>query len=189
MAMLAVDALLNRVSCGKLQQPAPSGEVLATIQAAALRAADHAGLTPWRFLVVQGEGLKALGELYLESVRSDSAPLSDAQCQRYLGMPQRAPMVVVAIAQAQEHTKVPVSEQLLATGAAVQNMITAAFALGVGAYWRTGPLAYSQPVRTGLGVQEEESIVGFVYLGAPVGELKTKPARQAAEFFKAWPAK
>jgi len=189
MDMLAVDALLNRVSCGKLQQPAPSGEVLAIIQAAALRAADHGGLTPWRFLVVQGEALKALGELYLESAKSESEPLSDAQCQRYLDMPQRAPMVIVAIAEAREHGKVPMSEQLLATGAAVQNMITAAFAQGIGAYWRTGPLAYSDVVRSGLGVSGAESIVGFVYLGTPIGDLKAKPCRQLDDFFQAWPSK
>jgi nitroreductase len=187
--MLAVDALLGRVSCGKLQQPAPTGEDLAIIQGAALRAADHAGLTPWRFLVVQNEGLKALGELYLESAKSEGAALSDAQCQRYLDMPQRAPMVIVAIAAAYEHAKVPASEQLLATGAAVQNMLTAAFALGVGAYWRTGPLAYSESVRSGLGVAGGESIVGFIYMGTPAGDLKVKAAKPVSDFFRPWPSK
>lgn len=189
MAMQAIEALINRVSCGKLQAPAPSGEALGNIQAAALRAADHGGLTPWRFLVIQGSGLKALGELYLESVKAKGEVLTDAQSQRYLDMPQRAPMVVVAIAEANEHPKVPVSEQLLATGAAVQNMITAAFAQGVGAYWRTGPLAYSDIVRSGLGLSLGESIVGFIYLGTPVGDLKAKPVRRAEDFFQPWPAK
>ena len=187
--MLAIDALVNRVSCGKLQKPAPSGEILGNIQAAALRAADHGGLTPWRFLVVQGSGLNALGALYLASAKAENETLSDAQALRYLNMPERAPMVVVAIAEALEHAKVPVSEQLLATGAAVQNMITAAFAQGVGAYWRTGPLAYSEVVRSGLGLSAKESIVGFVYLGAPIGDLKAKPVRPVDNFFQEWPAK
>lgn len=185
--MQAIDALTQRVSCGKLSKPGPSEEQLEVLEKAALRAADHAGLKPWRFLLVSGEGLDALGALYVKA-GEQQGELSDAQRDKYLKMPHRAPLVIVAIAEAKEHPKVPISEQLLATGAAVQALITAAYAQGLGAYWRTGALAYDEVVKKGLGVAQNESIVGFVYVGTPAVELKPTPLAERDKFFTVWPA-
>ena len=44
--MDALHLLLNRHSCGRLAEPAPSGEVLDNILKAGLRAPDHGTLTP-----------------------------------------------------------------------------------------------------------------------------------------------
>jgi len=187
--MDALEALQKRVSSPRLVAPAPAGEKLQAIFRAALRAADHGNLRPWRFLVVDGDARNALGELYEQAALSDTPDLDDTQRQRFRAMPMRAPMVVVAIANCQDHPKVPESEQLIATGAAVQNMITAAFAQGVGAYWRTGALAYHPRVAEGLGLETNEHIVGFVYLGTPEGTAKPVPELQVEEFFSPWPAK
>jgi nitroreductase len=80
-------------------------------------------------------------------------------------------MVVIAVSKNLQHPKVPVWEQQLATAAAVQNMINAAFIIGVGAYWRTGSATFSDIVKQALDITREESIVGFVYLGTPKSEL------------------
>lgn len=185
--MQAVEALVNRVSCGKLLAPGPGMQQLAILKAAALRAADHGSLKPWRFLVIEGSGLNQLGQLYLRAAQAKDGPLTETQTQRYLAMPLRAPMVIVAIAENQAHDKVPAVEQLLATGAAVQNMITAAYAQGLGAYWRTGFLAYDETVKEGLGVQVGEAIIGFVYLGTPATEFKQTPETNPDDFFHIWP--
>lgn len=49
--------LLTRSSCGLLQAPAPSGDVLEHILQAGLRAPDHGHLQPFQFLLAEGEGL------------------------------------------------------------------------------------------------------------------------------------
>ncbi|MDF5479257.1 nitroreductase family protein, partial [Vibrio parahaemolyticus] len=54
--MDALDLLLNRRSIAKLSAPAPEGKALENIIRAGLRAPDHAGLTPWRFVIAQGDG-------------------------------------------------------------------------------------------------------------------------------------
>lgn len=54
--MDALDLLLNRRSIAKLSGPAPEGHVLENIIRAGLRAPDHAGLTPWRFVISQEKG-------------------------------------------------------------------------------------------------------------------------------------
>ena len=65
--MDALTLLLNRSSQPRLTAPAPSGDALENIMQAALRAPDHACLTPWRFIVCEGKGLDKLGSLYEQS--------------------------------------------------------------------------------------------------------------------------
>ena len=176
----AIDVLINRVSRGLLTAPAPSGDALTLIQRAALRAADHRQLRPWRFLTVEGAGLVRLGELFLAAKQGDNPALSR-------GPPLRAPMVIVAIASCVEDPKVPEVEQLLSAGAAVQNMLNATHALGFGAMWRTGDLASHPRVRDGLGLAANETIIGFLYLGTPQGPLREAPRLDPQAFFKTWP--
>ena len=61
-----------------------------------------------------------------------------------------------------------------------------AFALGVGAYWRTGSLAYSPEVQRLLKMSENEKIVGFIYLGTPAGKLRTPKAVDINDFYRPW---
>lgn len=183
----AIDVLIQRVSRGQLEAPAPTQEQLELIKQSALRAADHRQLRPWRFLVIEGEGLQALGQLFLQAKQQDNPDLSPEDQQRSQSLPLRAPMIIVAIASLVHDPKVPEVEQLLSAGAAVQNMLNAAFAQGVGAMWRTGDLASHPHVCQGLGLADNETIVGFLYLGSPKGATREPPQLNSADFFKSWP--
>ena len=185
--MDVIKALTERVSVSKLCIPAPSASQLATLLEAANRAADHGCLCPWRFKVVQGSGLEQLGQLFLKGALADDPSLSEAQQQRTASLPMRAPMIIIATAFCQAHPKVPELEQIVATGAAVQNIINTAFGLGVGAFWRTGAMAYNATVKAGLSLADNEHIVGFVYLGTPVAEAKSPKAFDAQLAYENWP--
>lgn len=185
--MDALKALHERVSAPRLSSPAPSGEVLANIQRAAFRAADHGRMRPWRFLVLEDEGLVALGELFVRAEAVKNPDLSDKEKERARGRPLRAPMVIVAIASPKANLKVPEVEQVISTGATVQNMITAAYAQGVGAIWRTGDYAYDDTVMDGLGLDGGEKIVGFLYLGTMDFTPPPAPQAEITEYFQTWP--
>ncbi len=187
--MDATFALENRVSCGKLEAPAPTADQRQRLYKAALRAADHGSLRPWRFLEIEGDGLDELGKVFERAALSDDSSLGDAQRERFRRMPTRAPLILAAVAACVEHPKVPAWEQVVTTGAAVQNLITAAFVEGVGAYWRTGAMVEHTEVKTALGLNDEERLVGFIYLGAPMIPLKPAPADDPADFFRPWPSK
>ena len=58
------DFLLNRSSEPRLESPAPDSTTLERAFSCAARAPDHALLRPWRYLVIEGKGLEALGELF-----------------------------------------------------------------------------------------------------------------------------
>lgn len=80
--MDALDLLLNRRSIAKLSAPAPEGKVLENIIRAGLRAPDHAGLTPWRFVISQGEGLNKLSDILVKAAvaeQSDDAVVEKSQ--------------------------------------------------------------------------------------------------------------
>ena len=89
--MNALDALLTRRSSPRLCAPAPSPEQLENILQAGLRAADHALLRPWRMLSISGEGLDALGELFVRAELAAGKELDTTQEQKLRDKPKRAP--------------------------------------------------------------------------------------------------
>lgn len=183
--MQAIDVLCQRVSVPQLTGPQISDEQLELLIKAALRAADHAWIRPSRYLVITGDARAKLGEVFLDS-QPDLAELSDTQKQKMRGLLLRAPTIIVAICNPKPAPKVPELEQQLSTGAGIQNMLNAAWALGLGAIWRTGDMAYSHAVKQALDLSENEQILGFIYLGQPNCKLKAAPELDVREFYCEW---
>jgi len=181
--------LQQRVSVSKLQLPAPGPDILHEVFKAAVRAADHGMLQPWRFLIIEGDGLAALSQVFASAVLKSNPDISSSVVEKCRNMPTRAPMIIVAIAKCQLQSKVPRQEQVIACGAAVQNMLNAFFALGFGAIWRSGDMARDSYVNQELGVVEGEEIIGFIYVGTPVQPFKNPPDIDVNAFFSAWPNK
>ncbi|AKJ99652.1 MULTISPECIES: NAD(P)H nitroreductase [Pseudomonas] len=184
--MQALDALLNRVSVPRLVDPAPTPEQREVMFAAAMRAPDHGQLRPWRFLTVEGAARQRMGELLAEAARFNDPLVAEAVVEKALNGPLRAPLVVVVIARLQDHFKVPKAEQMLAAGCAAHAILLAAYAQGVGGVWRTGELAYSPHVAKGLGLEDGEEVIGFLYLGTPQKEARVAPKEDTAEFVREW---
>jgi nitroreductase len=184
--MDAIEALLTRRSRSQLDEPAPPREVLERAFACALRAPDHRMLRPWRFLVVQDEALAKLGEVFAAAAVADKPDMEAAEIERMRKMPLRAPLIVVAITRHHEDAKVPRDEQVLSTGAGVQNFLVALHAQGYAAMWRTGPMAAHPRVMAALGLTVGESIAGFVYAGTGLTEPKTQVPLQQVDFIREW---
>lgn len=184
--MEALDALLNRVSMARLREPAPSAEQREVLFRAALRAPDHGYLRPWRFLSIEGDSRQRLGELFAAAVLNRNPGAAPEALTKARNMPLRAPLLVVAIAKVQSNPKVPEVEQLLAAGCAAHGILLAAHAQGLGAMWRTGDMAHDRFVAKGLGLADNEQIVGFIYLGSVEGELRTPPALEPKDFVSVW---
>ena len=180
--------LHTRVSVSELQEPAPTPEQQQAIFQAALRAPDHGQLRPWRFHCVAGEARGKLGEVLLAVEETLQETLTEAQRTKILTRPLRAPLVLMVAAAVQAHPKIPELEQVLSTAAAVEAMLLAAHAVGVGAIWRTGPSTYEPLLAEKLGLAANETLLGFLYLGTPKGVLKPVPVLNVDDFFKPWPA-
>lgn len=174
--MHALELLKSRTSSPALRAPAPTKEQLDEMFKAALRAPDHMELKPYRFVVIEGEGLDKLGELFLAASLKKDPDLDEAAQKKKRNMPLRAPMIVAVIAVTQKHPKVPGMEQIITAGCAANAIIQSAFAQGLGAMWRTGEMSHDETVREGLGVKGNEKIIGYLYLGRT---LKVRAAPEA----------
>ena len=75
-------------------------------------------------------------------------------------------IVVVGCAVNREQTKVPEIEQVVAVGAAAQNLFLAAHDLGYGVMWKTGAAAYDSAVKAAVGLRPDDHIVAIMHLGA-----------------------
>lgn len=178
--MDALDLLLNRRSIAKLAEPAPEGVALENIIKAGLRAPDHAGLTPWRFVISQGRGLNKLSDILVKAAIADNS--DDTIVEKVKNAPFRAPMVITVIAKVTQHEKVPALEQHLSAGCAVQAMQMAAVAQGYQGFWRSGKWMFHEEVHKAFGLEGDDEIVGFLYLGTPGCTPMKVPERELSKF-------
>lgn len=185
MSMDAIEAITQRVSVAQLTGPDITEVQKTTLFQAALRAPDHGWIRPSRYLTIEGEARAKLGEIFLQQQEAKQV-LSDEKREKTKRMLLRAPLVIVAVTRLVDHPKVPREEQLLSTGSGVQNMLTAAYAMGLGSIWRTGDMAECEGVKTALGLMNNEVITGFLYVGHANTSLKSVPEMNINEFVAPW---
>jgi nitroreductase len=177
MTPTVLDFLLTRRSSkpALLGAPGPEGEELRQILTAAARVPDHKKLVPWRFILFTGEARAAFGEKLAEvCAREETEPPSEVRLETERGRFLRAPVVVAVIASPKRPPPVPEVEQTLSAGAACLNLCLAANALGYGTSWITEWYAFSPGIREALGLDENEQVAGFIYIGTA---SETQPDR------------
>ena len=162
---LDLTAVRRRRSTGKLTEPGPDDATLTAMLEVACTAPDHGKLRPWRFIVLRGRALEELGASFARAQAQKTPDASPTELDRIAVKARRAPVIVTVVGRTTPHPKVRPWEQLVAAGCATQNLCIAATAHGFGSMWRTGWLAEHPEVLAHLGVDERESVVGFVYLG------------------------
>jgi len=185
--MEAIEALTRRVSGSKLIEPAPNELDLHSLLSAATRAPDHGKLRPWQFIVVRGDALRRLGDLMADAYRRREPDATAAQLDKERSKPLRAPLVVVVAAKVNVQSHIPAIEQILSAGAAAENLMVAAFALGYGCAWKTGDAAYDPDIKAALGLDPTDAIVGFMYLGTNATPPPPAPPIDIDDFVREWP--
>lgn len=175
--------LSSRVSHRKLIAPAPSDEQVNAIMSVALRAPDHALLRPWRFRIYSGEALKRLGRQFASASLKADPSIDAEKLAKIEAKALRAPMIIIVSVIVKEHKKVPEIEQFLSAGASAQNILMAAHFQGIGAMWRTGSLCFNPFMKKELNMGDDESIIGFIYLGTEEGDKRTVKPVEPSEHF------
>ncbi len=185
--MDALELLVGRESAMKLSAPGPDQDALERMFESALRAPDHGRLRPWRFVVVPEEKRERFGELMAECLRRQQPDASGEMLQREREKALRAPVIVVAAAAIQRGHKIPDVEQLVSAAAAAENIMLAARAQGFGAMWKTGAPAYDAAVKQALGLNPDNEIVGFLYIGTQVGGGSPAARPVVRDLVSVWP--
>jgi nitroreductase len=165
----------------ELSGPSPSAAEIDTILTIASRVPDHGKLTPWRFIVFEGDARTAIGETIAEAFRSDRPDATADQIEFERNRMARAPLVIAVVSRAAPHAKIPEWEQVLSAGAATMNLVTAAHALGYACNWITEWYAYDPRIRNAMGLADNERIAGFVHIGKPARPPEDRPRPPLSE--------
>src|ERR1041384_3720194 len=179
----AIDLLKTRRSVKpiELAGPGPIADELATLLTIASRVPDHGKLTPWRFIVFEGDARLKAGEALAKIFKTNNPQATDEQVGFERNRLARAPLVVAVVSRAAPHVKIPEWEQVLSAGAAAMNLVTAAHALGFAANWITEWYAYDRRVLDALGLAPHEKIAGFVHIGRPAKPPEDRPRPPLAD--------
>jgi nitroreductase len=167
-----LEAIMTRRSIPRCAEDRiPDKATLQKLLEAAVRAPNHHLTEPWRFIVLSGDALKALGDAMAEGNASRG---KDPEAIR--SKPQRAPVIITIVGRPKTHiARVSEIEEHHAAGAAIQNILLAAHDLGLAAMIRTGPAAEMPEVRDHLAIGSDEVISGFIYVGYPAAGTEDRP--------------
>jgi len=153
------------VVAADISSPGPDERQLAHIMEAAVRVPDHGKLTPWRFILLKNEAKAAFAALLRKCWLADNPSASVEGPVPEADFVSRAPVVIAVVSSPRIHPKIPRQEQILSAGAVCMAMLNAALASGLAAQWRTGWPATDERVLRKLGLNQEESLAGFLFIG------------------------
>jgi nitroreductase len=159
----------------ELSGPAPSAAEIETLLTVASRVPDHGKLTPWRFIIFEGEARLAAGDAIVTAFRAKYPNAQPEQAEAERRRLARAPLVIAVVSRAAPHVKIPEWEQVLSAGAAAMSLVLAAHAMGYAANWITEWYAHDRSVLAALGLADNERIAGFVHIGRPSQAAEDRP--------------
>src|SRR5438105_14232660 len=158
-----------------LASPGPSPAEIETLLTVAARVPDHGKLTPWRFIVFEGDARLTAGAAIEAAFRAKYPEATPEQVAYEHKRLARAPLVIAVVSRAGPHVKIPEWEQVLSAGAAAMSLVLAAHALGYGANWITEWYAYDRAVLDALGLKDNEKVAGFIHIGTPAHRPEDRP--------------
>jgi nitroreductase len=183
------EAIKTRRSIGKVKDMPVPEDLIGKILEAGTYAPNHYRTEPWRFFVMRGESRGKLGAVLEEITRTENVDLEadelNRKAEKAKNNPLRAPVIIAVGVEPSEKKNVIHQEEYAAVCSAVQNMLLAAHALGLGAIWRTGAVTYHPKVKDFFGLTQKGELAGFIYMGYP--DLTPKPVKKTGfENFTVW---
>jgi nitroreductase len=134
-------------------------------------APNHNMTAPWRFRLIGPESTAALVQIAPEDKK-----------KKVVRAPTRL-LVSVVVAGDQVRRE----EDLLATAAAVQNILLAATARGIDSFWQSPTIAGLAPSRFKLKIPANEQLVAVIHLGYATDERPEPPRQDLAKIFSELP--
>jgi nitroreductase len=172
------EAIFSRQSISHLKTDEVPRLVIERLLVAAVQAPNHHKVRPWRFFVISGEGRIRIGKALEKSLHQRVPEAAAGALQKERERLLRAPIVIAVAVDPPADSRVSEIENISAAAAAVQNLLLAATASGLGAKWRTGQAAVDPLVKEELGISPNQHLIALVYLGYPeeISPSKDRPS-------------
>jgi nitroreductase len=174
-------AIRSRQSINRVKPDPVPGEIIRQVLESAIHAPNHRITEPWLFHVFVGKGRGELARARAETARlmaeaeGEDEEMAAGRISRERKKAFRAPVVIAVVSRA-GRDDVETMENYAACSAAVQNMLLTAHDLGLGAIWRTGPVAYHDHMRDFFGLEDGDRVVAYLYVGYP--DMGERPRRR-----------
>jgi nitroreductase len=182
----ALGYLAQRFSVGPkhLQAPAPSPAQWQQAAALALRAPDHRGLRPFRFVLIDDAQRERLADLFEQAaVRRGLEP---DEVQRARARAYNGPGLLAVVVRIQDGVAdVPPHEQWLSAGAGLMNLLNALHLMGFGAKVLSGQSVRDPDVRAAF-CEGGEQLVAWVIAGTPTRAAHARASDDAASVLERW---
>jgi nitroreductase len=144
-------------------------------------APNHGKEQPWRFTVFSGEGLKKLADFQSELYKNTAAEnFKEITYSKLQQNPLKASHVIAIGMKRSVNKNIPEIEDIEAVACAVQNIYLSVTAYGLGGYWTTGGVTYKEEAKSFFGLEENDKLLGFFYIGY-VAIPSTAAARKPLE--------
>ena len=150
-------------------------------------APTHGNTQPWRFKVFTDEGRQTLstylGQAYLNFTPEDKQ--NDLKLKKLILRPLKSSVVIAVCMKRQAEEKILEIEEIEAVACAIQNMHLTCTAYGLGGFWSTPKLIYTQEMNDFLKIGNKDKCLGLFYIGYPAIEWP-KAHRKPLEYTTEW---
>jgi nitroreductase len=129
-------------------------------------APNHKHTEPWRFTVFAGDGRKKFAAFQASRYKDNAGEkFRQDKYEKLLTNPEICSHIIAIILKRSTETAIPEMEEIAAVACAVQNIWLSTAAYGLGGYWSSGGITYDPAARPFLGLQGDDRLMGFFYLG------------------------
>ncbi len=162
----------------RLVEPGPTPDQFEALLALAAAAPDHGLLTPWRFIVVPVAQRHRLAEVFAMALSDRDPGATTVQMAQAREKAHRAPLLMLAVAcLGPRQPDTPMLERLVSMGAAIQNLLLGAHAMGFGAGLTSGQAMGSPRLHALFALGDGEVPVCCVNIGTATRGSQRKALR------------
>jgi nitroreductase len=141
-------------------------DIIEQIMINATYAPTHKLTEPWSFKIFTGDGLQTFADFQSELYKKESG--ENYKEDKYLKL-KTTPLLashIISIGMKRNSGKgLPEIEEVEAVACAVQNIYLSVTAYGLGGYLTTGGITYYENAKPFFGLEEEDKLLGFFYVG------------------------
>ena len=168
----------------RLCGPGPDAAQQRLILEAAAAAPDHDQILPWRFVEIPEAARSVLGQAFEQALVERDPNATEPERLQARDKAMRSPwLLLLVVRTGGQPQDIPAGERLLSAGAAVQNMLLMAAALGLGSSLTSGKALASAAMRALFSLREQEQAVCFVNFGHIRDARKERPRPAVAQYF------
>ncbi len=166
-----------------LEAPGPDPAQIELIFRAAATAPDHGCIRPWRFVQVPVEKRELLAAVFRASLETRDPHASLQQLELAGDKAYRSPFLCLAVARlGPAEPPIEPLERMVSVGAAVQNLLLCAHAMGFGTSLTGGQALQEAPLRELFALEEGEHAVCFINIGTATQRKTAVPRPPTTSF-------